>query len=50
LENVKALAVLAGKGYDINELRGRLKGQRITAVIPPTSNRKEAVECDFGLY
>ena len=50
LGNVKALAVLAGKGYDTNELRGWLKEQGITAVIPPKSNRKEAVGCDFWHY
>jgi len=50
LENVKASAVLADKGYDTNELRGWLKGQGIKAVIPPKSNRKEGIECDFWLY
>ena len=50
LENVKALAVLADKGYDTNELRGWLKEQRIIAVIPPKSNRIEDIECDFWLY
>jgi transposase len=50
LENVKALAVLADKGYDTNELREWLKGQGIKAVIPPKSNRKEAIECDYRRY
>ncbi|MEQ1637849.1 MAG: IS5 family transposase [Methylococcales bacterium] len=50
LENVKALAVLADKGYDTNELRAWLKEQRITALIPPKSNRVEEIACDFWHY
>jgi transposase len=47
LENVDALAVLADKAYDTDEL---LRAWLIKAVIPPKSNRKEAVACDFWLY
>jgi len=50
LENVKASAVLADKGYDINALREWLKEQGIKAVIPPKSNRKEQIECDYHHY
>jgi len=50
LENVKAAAVLADKGYDTNALREWLKAQEIKAVIPPKSNRKEQIECDYHHY
>ena len=50
LENVMASAVLADKGYDTNELREWLKKQGIKAVSPPTSNRKEEIECDYWHY
>lgn len=50
LKNIKASAVLADKAYDTNELREWLKERGIKAVIPPKSNRKEEIECDFWLY
>jgi transposase len=50
LKNVKALAVLADKAYDTNELREWLKEKMIKAAIPPKSNRIEEIECDFWLY
>lgn len=47
----KALvAVLADKGYDTNEIRTWLKERHLKAVIPPKSNRIEAIECDFLQY
>jgi len=50
LANLKASAVLADKGCDTNGLRERSTGQGIKAVIPPKSNRKEAVDCDYWHY
>jgi len=50
MSNVKADALLADKGYDTNEFRDWLKEQEIEAVIPPKSNRKEEISCDFWLY
>ena len=50
LENIKPSAVLADKGYDTNELREWLTGQGIKAVIPPKSNRKEVIDCDYWHY
>jgi transposase len=50
LENVKASAVLADKVYDTNELREWLEDRKIKAVIPPKSNRKEEIECDYWHY
>jgi len=50
LANVKASAVLADKGYDTNALREWLKAQGIKAVIPPKSNRKDQIACDYWHY
>lgn len=50
LEDINALCVLADKAYDTNELRNWLKERGIKGVIPPKSNRKAEIECDFWLY
>lgn len=50
LNDVNAGAVLADKAYDTNELREWLKKQGIKAVIPPKSNRKDDILCDFWHY
>lgn len=50
LKNVRALAVLADKAYDTNELREWLKARGITTVIPPKLNRKDEIFCDFWRY
>ena len=50
LEDIDAGAVLADKAYDSNALRGWLKARNIKAVIPPKSNRKDEIECDFWHY
>jgi transposase len=50
LKNVNASAVLADKAYDTNELREWLESRGIKAVIPPKSNRKEEIECDYWHY
>ena len=49
LKNVNASAVLADKAYDTNELREWLESRGIKAVIPPKSNRKEEIECDYRI-
>lgn len=50
LDGIQTSALLADKGYDTNELRTWLKAHGIEAVIPPKSNRKEHIDCDFWLY
>lgn len=50
LENLSPLAVLGDKAYDVNTLRQWLNEQKIKAVIPPKSNRKEEIQCDYWLY
>ena len=42
--------VLADKAYDTNELREWLESRGIKAVIPPKSNRKDEIECDYWHY
>jgi len=43
-------AVLADKAYDTNALREWLDNRGIKAVIPPKSNRKEEMDCDYWHY
>ncbi len=43
-------AVLGDKGYDSDDLVGRIEGRGAEAVIPPRSNRKEPREYDKVLY
>ena len=50
LETINAGAVLADKAYDTNELRDWLEARDIKAVIPPKSNRKDEIPCDFWHY
>jgi len=50
LENINAAAVLADKAYDTNEIRTWLKKRDIKAVIPPKSNRKSDISCDYWHY
>ena len=42
--------LLADKAYDMNELREWLASREIKAVIPPKSNQKEEIECDYWHY
>jgi len=50
LENLNARAVLADKGYDTNALREWLETRGIKAVIPPKSNQKGQIDCDYCHY
>jgi transposase len=50
LTEVKAAAVLADKAYDTDLFRAWLQARGIQAVIPPKSNRKEKIACDYWLY
>ncbi len=40
----------ADKGYDGDEVRQGLLLRGILPIIPPCSNRKEAISCDFRRY
>ena len=43
-------ALLGDKGYDADAFIESLEGRAIKPVIPPSSNRKVARDCDFALY
>jgi transposase len=42
--------MLADKGYDGDEVRSALLIRGILPVIPPKSNRREPIPCDFTTY
>jgi transposase len=46
----KPKALLADKGYDGDAVRENLLMQGILPVIPPKSNRREPIPCDFRRY
>ena len=46
----KSQAMLADKGYDGDDVRASLLMKGILPVIPPKSNRKQPIECDFKRY
>ena len=42
--------MLADKGYDGDEVRSTLLMKGVPPVIPPKSNRKQQIACDFNAY
>ena len=42
--------MLADKGYDGDEVRTALLMKGVLPVIPPKSNRKQPIACDFVAY
>ena len=42
--------MLADKGYDSDDVRSALLVQGILPVIPPRTNRKQSIDCDFVAY
>ena len=46
----KVQALIADKGYDGDDVRSSLLMHRILPVIPPKTNRKEPIGCDFKVY
>jgi len=46
----KPQAMLADKGYDGDDVRASLLMKGILPVIPPKSNRKQPIACDFKRY
>lgn len=50
IDGVQVQAGLADKGYDSDEIVGRITAMGAAAVIPPRSNRKNLRACDFALY
>ena len=47
---VKPNALLAGKGYDEDAVRRNLLMRGILPIIPPRSNRRKPIHCDFSRY
>ncbi len=43
-------ALLADRGFDSDRPRALLAGLGAEAVVPPKSNRKEAIDCDMEKY
>lgn len=42
--------LIADKGYDADRIRALLRNNGVEAVIPPKSNRKTQVACDYHAY
>lgn len=50
IEHVDFGMFLADKAFDADWLRAELNERGVIAVIPPKSNRKEKIDCDFHAY
>jgi transposase len=50
IDGIDALALLADKGYDVNELIEKAKSAGMQVVIPPKKNRLEQRDYDKYLY
>jgi transposase len=50
LQDIDFAALLADKAFDIDWLRAALDKRGATAVIPPKTNRKQSIACDFHMY
>ena len=50
LDGVALQALIADKAFDADWLRAELCGRGAVAVIPPRSNRKTQIACDFYAY
>jgi transposase len=50
IQDVKFEMFLGDKAFDADWLRSEIDDRGAIAVIPPKSNRKRKVECDFHAY
>ena len=50
ITGISALALLADKGYDVNEIIALARSTGMEIVIPPKRNRKDQREYDKDLY
>ena len=50
LDGVEFEALIADRAYDSNALRDELQERGATAVIPPKSNRSDAIDYDREMY
>lgn len=49
-QEVQIKSLLADKAYDCDEVIEAVKKRKMTAIIPPKSNRINPRSCDFVLY
>lgn len=50
IANLDFAALLADRAFDIDGLRAELGKRGALTVIPPKSNRKVPIACDFAVY
>ena len=50
IKDIAFEALLADKAFDSDSLRAKLDKRGALAVIPPKSNRKQPIPCDFHIY
>lgn len=50
IEGIDFDALIADKAFDADWLRAELDERGTVAVIPPKTNRKTAIACDFAMY
>jgi transposase len=50
IQDVESDMFLGDKAFDADWLRTELNERGAVAVIPPKSNRKQRIECDFHAY
>jgi transposase len=50
IEGITFDVLIGDKGFDNNALRAELDQRGAGAVIPPKTNRKTVIACDFAMY
>ena len=50
IDDLDIEALIAGKAFDNDALRLKLEERGALAVIPPKSDRKRPISCDFAMY
>ena len=50
IEGIAFDALIGDKGFDSDVLRAALDEREAVAVIPPKTNRKAPIPCDFAMY
>lgn len=50
IDDIEIEALIADKAFDNDALRAKLEARGALAVIPPKSDRKRSIPCDFAMY
>ena len=50
IDDIEIEALIAEKAFDNDALRAKLEARGALAVIPPKSDRKRPIPCDFAMY